>query len=112
LMNDLKLNDDRDTLKRILENAVPKTKQDVVLIYVSVIGYKNDVLIEENYVQKVYPKDINGITWSAIQITTAAGICSVVDIVLQDINRYKGFVTQERFLLSDILENRFGCYYA
>jgi saccharopine dehydrogenase-like NADP-dependent oxidoreductase len=112
LMNDLKLNDDRDTLKRILEKAVPKTKQDVVLIYVSVIGYKKEVLIEENYVQKVYPKEINGVVWSAIQITTAAGICSVVDIVLHDINSYKGFVTQERFLLDDILKNRFGCYYS
>jgi len=112
LMNDLKLNKDRDTLKRILENAVPKTKQDVVLIYVSVIGLKNDVLIEENYVQKVYPKEINNIDWSAIQITTAAGICSVVDIVLNDISRYEGFVTQESFLLNDILENRFGCYYS
>ena len=111
LMNDLKLNDDRDTLKRILEKAVPKTKQDVVLIYVSVIGYKHNVLIEENYVQKVYPKEINGVIWSAIQITTAAGICSVVDIVLNDINSYKGFITQEQFSLDEILKNRFGCYY-
>jgi len=112
LMNDLKLNNDRDTLKRILEKAVPKTKQDVVLIYVSVIGYKNEILIEENYVQKVYPKEINGIIWSAIQITTAAGICSVVDIVLNDIKNYQGFITQETFNLHDILKNRFGCYYA
>ena len=36
LMNDLKLNDDRDTLKRIFEHAIPKTFQDVVLVYVSV----------------------------------------------------------------------------
>jgi len=112
LMNDLKLNKDRDTLKRILENAVPKTKQDVVLIYVSVIGYEKDVLIEENYVHKVYPIEINNNIWSAIQITTAAGICSVVDIVLNDINNYQGFVTQESFLLDNILKNRFGCYYS
>ena len=38
LMNDLKLNHDRDTLKRILENAVPQTLQDVVVIYVAVTG--------------------------------------------------------------------------
>ena len=31
LMNDLKLNHDRGTLKRILENAVPQTLQDVVV---------------------------------------------------------------------------------
>ena len=62
--------------------------------------------------QKVYPKKINNITWSAIQITTAAGICSVVDIVLNNINNYQGFITQESFMLDEILKNRFGCYYA
>ncbi len=34
LMNDLKLNEDRDTLKRILERAIPKTYQDIVIVYV------------------------------------------------------------------------------
>ena len=33
LMNDLKLNEDRETLKRILEKAIPQTQQDVVIIY-------------------------------------------------------------------------------
>ena len=37
LMNDLKLNQQRETLKHLLENAVPKTDQDVVLIYASVV---------------------------------------------------------------------------
>ena len=32
LMNGLKLNHDRDTLNRILENAVPRTLQDVVVV--------------------------------------------------------------------------------
>ena len=48
----------------------------------------------------------------AIQITTAAGICSVLDLVLSDSKSYSGFVAQEQFLLSDILNNRFGEYYA
>ena len=54
LMNDLKLNQDRVTLKRILENAVPKTLQDVVLIYVAVTGRQHGQLFEENYVKKIY----------------------------------------------------------
>ena len=56
LMNDLKLNDDRETLKRILEKAVPKTLQDVVLIYTSVTGLRKGKLFEENFVQKIYPR--------------------------------------------------------
>lgn len=116
LMNELKLNENRDTLKQILENAIPKTTQDVVLIYVSVSGMKNGQLYEKNSVQKIYPQEIAGILWSAIQITTAAGICGVLDLVLEDSldasKIHRGFITQESFSLEDFLNNRFGQYYA
>ena len=111
LMNDLKLNNDRDTLKRILEHAIPKTFQDVVLVYVSVTGEQDNQFIEENYVKKFYPLVINGHRWSAIQLTTACGICSVVDIVLTNTDKYQGFVKQEQFTLDDLTGSRFGEYY-
>jgi saccharopine dehydrogenase-like NADP-dependent oxidoreductase len=112
LMNDLKLNYDRDTLKRILENAVPQTLQDVVIVYVAVTGLQDGQLREENYVNKIYPQLIAGRLWSAIQVTTAAGIAAVADLVLEHPERYQGFVAQEQFRLTDILANRFGRYYA
>jgi saccharopine dehydrogenase-like NADP-dependent oxidoreductase len=84
LMNGLKLNHDRDTLKRILENSVPRTLQDVVIVYVSVVGLQDGELREENYVNKVYPQIIAGRLWSAIQVTTAAGVCAVADLVISD----------------------------
>ena len=112
LMNGLRLNDDRATFKRILENAIPQTLQDVVIIYVAVTGHQDGEYREENYVNKVYPQVVAGRLWSAIQITTAAGICSVLDLVLSDPGKYSGFVPQEEFELSDILDNRFGRFYA
>ena len=112
LMNDLKLNQDRGTLKRILENAVPQTLQDVVVIYVAVTGKQDGELREENYVNKVYPQLIAGRLWSAIQVTTAAGICAVVDLVLTQADRYRGFVRQEDFNLVTVIDNRFGRHYA
>lgn len=112
LMNDLKLNHDRATLKRILENAVPQTLQDVVIVYVAVTGRQDGELREENYVSKIYPQVIAGRLWSAIQVTTAAGIAAVVDLVLRTPGRYRGFVRQEDFRLVDVLDNRFGRYYA
>ncbi len=111
LMNDLKLNHDRETLKEILENAIPKTLQDVVLIYVAVNGKRENDFFEENYVKKIYPQTIANKLWSSIQVTTAAGICSVVDIVLGSGSGFKGFVTQESIKLEDVLNNRFGRYY-
>jgi saccharopine dehydrogenase-like NADP-dependent oxidoreductase len=112
LMNDLKLNHDRGTLKRILENAVPQTLQDVVIVYAAVTGKQDGQLREENYVNKIYPQVIAGRLWSAIQVATAAGITAVVDLVLSSPAKYHGFVAQEQFRLTDILANRFGRYYA
>ncbi len=112
LMNGLRLNDDRATFKRILENAIPQTLQDVVIIYAAVTGLQDGEFREENYVNRVYPQVVAGRLWSAIQVTTAAGICSVMDLVLAEPGKYSGFVAQEEFQLSDIIENRFGRFYA
>jgi len=112
LMNGLKLNQDRGTLKRILENSVPQTLQDVVIVYAAVTGLQEGELREENYVNKVYPQVIGGRLWSAIQITTAGGICAVLDLVLRHPEQYRGFVRQEQFPLNEVLANRFGRYYS
>jgi len=112
LMNGLKLNGDRATLRRILENAVPETLQDVVIVYAAVSGYQDGELREENYVNKIYPQMAVGRLWSAIQLTTAAGVCSVVDLVMGSPGDYQGFVVQEQFRLHDVLDNRFGKYFA
>jgi saccharopine dehydrogenase-like NADP-dependent oxidoreductase len=111
LMNGLKLNHDRDTLKRILENAVPQTLQDVVIIYVAVTGLQDGEFREENYVNKVYPQVISGRLWSAIQVTTAAGLCAALDIVFRSPDQYRGFVRQEQLPLAQVLGNRFGRYF-
>lgn len=111
LMNDLRLNEDRGTLKTILERALPKSYQDIALIYVSVSGEADDVFLEDNLVYKVYPKDIAGHRWTAIQVTTAAAICTMVDLTLQGNGQKKGFVYQENTRLEDFLANRFGQYY-
>lgn len=112
-MNDLKLNEDRETLKKIFERAIPKTYQDMVLVYVSVEGLYQGELTEKSYFKKIYPKTIRNLDWSAIQVSTAAGVCAVVDLVLaQEENSISGLILQENFRLQDILANRFGQYYA
>jgi saccharopine dehydrogenase-like NADP-dependent oxidoreductase len=48
---------------------------------------------------------------SAIQITTAASLCAVVDLHAQGKLPNRGFVRQEQVALEDFLENRFGKAY-
>ena len=81
LLNDLRLRDRRDVLKDILENAVPTTLQDVVIIFVTVSGRNGGSLVQETYANKIYSRDVDGKTLTAIQITTAAAICTMLDLL-------------------------------
>ena len=112
LIKDLRLGEQRDLLKQILEHAVPMTLQDVVLIFVTVSGDRDGRFMQESYAQKVYSRDIAGTRWSAIQITTASGICAMVDLLRDGKLPQKGFVKQEDTALDDFLANRFGANYA
>jgi saccharopine dehydrogenase-like NADP-dependent oxidoreductase len=91
---------------------VPITHQDVVLIFVTVTGIKEGRLTQQTYAKKIYAKEIDGKLMSAIQITTAAGICAMVDLQGEGKLPKKGFIRQEMCNLDDFLANRFGKYYA
>ena len=112
LLNDLGLRNRRPLLKDILENAVPATLQDVVIVFVTVSGLKDGRLMQETYVNKVYAQPVAGQMMSAIQITTAGAICAVLDLLAEGKLPQTGFIRQEDIPLSDVLGNRFGRYYA
>jgi saccharopine dehydrogenase-like NADP-dependent oxidoreductase len=112
LLNDLRLRDNRELLKQILENAVPATLQDVVIVFVTVSGLKGGQLVQETYANKIYAREIGGRMVSAIQITTASAICAVLDMLSTGTLRATGFVRQEEIALADFLANRFGRAYA
>lgn len=108
LIQDLRLGERRALLKDILENALPVTRQDVVLVFVTVSGYRGGQYLQETYANKIYGADINGIARSAIQITTASGICTMLDMLANGTLPQRGFVRQEEVSLSAFLSNRFG----
>jgi saccharopine dehydrogenase-like NADP-dependent oxidoreductase len=67
--------------------------------------------MQESYAHKIY-RDVNGRTMSAIQITTAASICTVLDLLATDQLPQRGFVRQEDIPLKVFLANRFAQVYA
>jgi saccharopine dehydrogenase-like NADP-dependent oxidoreductase len=113
LVRDLQLGmlDRRPILKEVLEASIPITRQDVVLVFASVCGMREGRLEQETYAKKIYSQKVNGELLSAIQITTAAGICTMVDLVIQGKLPKKGLVRQEQAKLDDFLDNRFGRFY-
>ena len=111
LLEDLRLRDRRALLKDVLETAIPITHQDVVLIFVVVTGWRENRLTQESYAKKIYAKEVRGNLMSAIQITTAAGICAMVDLMFDGHLPNAGFVRQEMCDLDQFLGNRFGRHY-
>jgi saccharopine dehydrogenase-like NADP-dependent oxidoreductase len=109
LVDDLKLCSRRDVFKDVIEHGIPVTRQDVVVIFVTVRGIRNGALTQESYVKKIYAEKER---WSAIQLTTASAVCAVVDLCAHGKLPAKGFVKQEQIGFGDFIANRFGRVYA
>lgn len=112
LLTDLGLKDRRDLMRDVLETAVPITRQDVVLVFITASGGRADQREQMSSVYRVTAQDFAGETWSAIQITTSAGICATLDMLREGKLPATGFLKQESIPLTQFLANRFGRVYA
>ena len=108
LFNDLHLKKNKDILEKLFDKEVPRTKNDVIIFFVKVIGLIDGVLQEKTYLRKIYGDE----HYSAIQLTTASGVCSVLKMYLDGKISNKGFVKQESLSWGDFIENKFGQVYA
>lgn len=111
LCHDLRLAQRRDIFQDVLEQAVEVTSQDVVLIFITASGEKDGRMMQETYTRKVYHDMVDGQHFAAIQISTAAGLCAVVDLMLAGKLPQRGFLRQEDVTLADFVNNRFGKHY-
>jgi len=111
LLEDLQLNEDTETLKAIMRKSIPSTMQDVVLVFVTVSGLRDGNLVQEVFARKIFAERSETHPLSAIQITTAAGICAAVDLFREGALPQSGFIRQEQVELPAFLANRFGKAY-
>ena len=113
LLSELRLASDQEALKDIMRKSVPTTMQDVVLVFVTVSGMRGGAYVQEVFARKIFAQRASGQTEavSAIQITTAAGICAAVDLFRTGKLPQRGFIRQEQVALPDFLANRFGIAY-
>lgn len=111
LIQDLRLGQRRELMKEILEHAVPITFQDVVITFCTVKGMRRGQFVQLSDARKIPCRTIHGEIWSAIQITTSAGLCAVVDLHLCAADRVRGFRRQEEIDFEAFRRNRFGQHY-
>jgi saccharopine dehydrogenase-like NADP-dependent oxidoreductase len=113
LLSDLRLSSNQEALKDIMRKSVPTTMQDVVLVFVTVSGMRAGAYVQEVFARKIFAQraTASDAPLSAIQITTAAGICAAVDLFREKKLPQQGFIRQEEVALPDFLSNRFGLAY-
>jgi saccharopine dehydrogenase-like NADP-dependent oxidoreductase len=111
LVDELRLGEQRQMLKEMLERAVPITFQDVVVTFCTVTGWCKGALVQTSDARKIYHQTLGGEPWSAIQITTAAGLCAVLDLHVAGRLPRRGLVRQEQVGFDEFMANRFGRHY-
>jgi saccharopine dehydrogenase-like NADP-dependent oxidoreductase len=108
LLFDLQLSNKRELLTQIFDQEVPLTFDDVVVVYVNAVGHDADRrLIQHSYIKKIYSTEVLGRRLSAIQLSTAAGACAMLELF----SRRKlatGFVSQESVPLTEFLATKWG----
>lgn len=101
----------RDMIRKLFDETVPTTPEDVVIAYASATGMKNGRLTEITDLYVVPSRKILNEIWTGIQLTTASGACVALDMHINGMLPTTGFVKQEDISLEDLLESRFGHFY-
>ena len=108
LLDDLNLKHNKKKFVDLFDQEVPYTTADVVVMLVSVIGKKDGQLLEKTWSKKIYGEDGH----SAIQRTTASGVCSVVTAYARGELTGEGFISQESIDYKVFTNNKFGQVYS
>jgi saccharopine dehydrogenase-like NADP-dependent oxidoreductase len=111
LLHDLRLAARRELLRDILERAIPITFQDLVVVFCTVTGWQDGQFVQTSDARKFYRQAIEGCPSSAIQWTTACGLCAAVDLHRTGRLGGSGLVRQEDVDFKDFIRNRFGSFF-
>jgi saccharopine dehydrogenase-like NADP-dependent oxidoreductase len=111
LLHDLRLIERRDLLRDVLEGAVPHSRQDVVIMMASASGRRGGRFEQETRSTRIYGERLRGVERTAIELTTAAGMCGAFELQLNGRLPARGFVSQEQVSLADFLATKVGHYY-
>ena len=111
LMYELILKKDKKLLEKILGDAKPPVKEDVVYVYAVVEGWKEDQILRDEYFRSFYPRQIGQRTWRAISWTTAASLAAVVEMVADGSLPQKGFIKQEDIEFDKFLMTSNGSFF-
>jgi saccharopine dehydrogenase-like NADP-dependent oxidoreductase len=112
LLHDLRLVERRDLLRQVLEQAVPHSRQDMVIVFASACGLRGGRFEQETRMARIHGGLLRGVQRTAIELATAAGVVGVFELLRTGRLPAPGFVGQEQVALEDFLGTRVGSCYA
>lgn len=108
LLHDLNLAPRQELVTQIFDQEVPLTESDVVVFYVSAVGTDGEGRLKQrSFIKKLLGDTVHGRKLNAIQLTTAAGICGVLELYAKG-KLGPGFVKQESVSLDAFLGTQWG----
>jgi saccharopine dehydrogenase-like NADP-dependent oxidoreductase len=111
LFQELRMQEDRALLGKILKNALPPVAEDYVFVHAAVEGWRGEELSREEFVRAYPQMQVAGREWRAISWTTAASLCAVIELVRDGTLPQQGFLKQESIPLDAFLKTKNGAYY-
>lgn len=104
---------DRALAVDLLEHAIARTLQDVVVVFINCVGVRAGGGVREqvNFKRSIHATNLFGRIWPAIELTTAAGVCAMVDLHRARKLRERGFIKQEEVSLDEFNKTVFGLAY-
>lgn len=109
--HELHMKEKREDAGQILVNAKPPVNDDVVYVHAAVEGMQIGQMFREEFVEAYYPQTICGVEQRAISWTTAASLCSVIEMVANGDLPQKGFIKQEEIPLDKFFKTHNGQHY-
>ncbi|MHC4957028.1 MAG: saccharopine dehydrogenase family protein [Planctomycetota bacterium] len=111
LVDDLRFRDHPEELVQIFHRSIPATQDDFVIVSVRGLGKVDDRYVEKTYWRKVDGQYIGDRFFTGIEISTAAGVCGVLHLLLADELPQKGLVMMEHVKYDAFMATPFGVYY-
>jgi saccharopine dehydrogenase (NAD+, L-lysine-forming) len=108
MLMELGLGRQREEAARILLDAYPPVKDDLVIVYAAAEGSSGGRRTREEFVRVYRPRVVAGEPRTAIAWTTAAGAVAMVELLAAGSLPHSGFVCQEDVSLEDFLATSAG----
>jgi len=111
LMDDLRFRNHPEELEAIFHRSIPATQDDFVIVSVRALGYTDGQFIEKTFWRKIEGHYIGAHFFTGIEVSTAAGACGVLHVLLAGEVADQGFIRMEDVAYRPFMASPFGKYY-